>query len=168
MTLPWGLCRGIRSLGGISRAAPRKPEREAFNPPDISFELTKAQASLRHIEQAIAAFEQGLFDVAITLAGAAEGMSPETPAPNLFKVLLEHPRVATEGTPLKEWNAALNMERDWLKHTGPTHAPSMTFDRSAAAIMLVRAISKAQAALGCQSDTIETFQAWITKHVETF
>jgi hypothetical protein len=139
-----------------------------MNPPQISITLTKAEASLRHIEQAIAAFECGLFDVTITLAGAAEGMAPEVPTPHLFKMLRDHPRVVADGTPLKEWNATLNLERDWLKHAGPTHPPAMTFDRSAAAIMLVRAISKAQAAYGFQSEAIETFRAWMTKHVENF
>ena len=52
--------------------------------------LTKAEASVRHIEAAIAAFDRGLFDVTITLAGAAEGMTPETAALDLFTVLRDH------------------------------------------------------------------------------
>jgi hypothetical protein len=80
-----------------------------MNPPSVSFNLTKAEASLRHIEQAIAAFELGLFDVTITLAGAAEGMAPETAAPHLLKTLREHPRIMAEGTLPKEWNATLNL-----------------------------------------------------------
>lgn len=139
-----------------------------MNPPSASFVLTKAEASLRHIEQAIAAFELGLFDVTITLAGAAEGMAPEINAPHVLKMLRDHPRIVAAGTPSKEWYSTLNLERDWLKHHGPTHPPSMTFERSAAAIMLARAISKAQAAFGFQSEIIETFRAWITKHLENF
>jgi hypothetical protein len=46
-------------------------------PAKTSFVLTKAEASLRHIEAAITAFEQKRFDLAITLAGAAEGMAPK-------------------------------------------------------------------------------------------
>ena len=64
-----------------------------MDPPKRSLSLTKSEACLRHIEAAIAAFERGLFDVAITLAGAAEGMSPDTGAPHLFTVLRDHPRV---------------------------------------------------------------------------
>jgi len=139
-----------------------------MDPPNNSFFLTKAEASLRHIEGAIAAFEKGHYDIAITLAGAAEGMAPETAAPNLFKVLRDHPRIAAEGTTMAEWNATLNLERDWLKHAGPTHPSTMTFERSAAVIMLVRAISKTQAAFGFQSGAIEAFRAWVTKNVDDF
>jgi hypothetical protein len=133
-----------------------------------SIVLTKAEASLRHIEGAIAAFDRGLFDVTITLAGAAEGMAPETATPDLFTVLRDHPRIATEGVGRTEWIAVLNSERDWLKHTGPEHPPAMSFDQSAAAIMLIRAISKAQAAFGFQSEAIEVFRAWITENVDDF
>jgi hypothetical protein len=138
------------------------------NPPSASFVLTKAEASLRHIEQAIAAFELGLFDVTITLAGAAEGMAHEPAAPHLLKTLREHPKIVAEGTSLKEWHATLNLERDWLKDDGPSHPTSMTFERSAAAIMLVRAITKAQAAFGFQSEAVEAFRAWITRNLDDF
>ena len=53
-------------------------------PPDKSFVLTKAEAFRRHIKAAMRAFEEGRFDVAITLAGAAEGMAPETAAQTLY------------------------------------------------------------------------------------
>jgi hypothetical protein len=46
------------------------------------------------------------------------------------------------------------------------HPPTMEFDRSAAAIMLVRAISRAQAAFGFQSTAIETFRSWMIEHVD--
>jgi hypothetical protein len=132
-----------------------------------SIVLTKAEACLRHIEAAIAAFDRGLFDVTITLAGAAEQMAPETTTttPNLFTVLRDHPRIATEGVGKTEWIAVLNSERNWLKHTGPEHSSTMSFDQSGAAIMLIRAISKAQAAFGFQSEAIEVFRAWITENV---
>jgi hypothetical protein len=137
-------------------------------PAKTSIVLTKAEASLRHIEAAIAAFDREHFDVAITLAGAAEGMAPETAASDLFKVLRDHPRIAAEGVPGSQWIDVLNAERNWLKHSGSHHPPTMMFDRSAAAIMLVRAISKAHAAFCFQSEVIEAFRLWIIEHVDDF
>jgi hypothetical protein len=42
----------------------------------------------------------------------------------------------------------------------------MEFDRSSAAIMLVRAISKAQAAFGFESETIKAFRLWMNENVD--
>jgi hypothetical protein len=137
-------------------------------PATTSIALTKADASLRHIEAAIAAFGEGHFDVAITLAGAAEGMAPDNAGPALFTFLRDHPRIAAEGIGPKEWIDVINAERNWLKHTGLDHALTMTFDRSSAAIMLVRAISKAQASFGFQSEAIETFRLWMIRHIDDF
>jgi hypothetical protein len=77
--------------------------------------LTKDEAALRHIEAAMAAFERGLYDVAITLAGAAEGMVPDPPTAGLFEALRDHQKPATEGIKRREWIRALNAERNWLK-----------------------------------------------------
>ena len=133
----------------------------------MSFVLTKAEAALRHIEAAIAAFDRGLFDVAITLA-ALEGMAPNPPTASLFEAFRDHPQLATEGIERSEWIMFLNAERNWLKHTGtgPEHPLTMVFDQSSAAIMLVRAISKAQPAFGFQSEAIEAFRAWVTENVD--
>jgi hypothetical protein len=133
---------------------------------NASIILTKADASLRHIEASIAAFDEGHYDVAITLAGAAEGMAPET-GTALFPYLRDHPRIAAEGVGKTEWVSALNVERDWLKHHAPSHPATMEFERASAAIMLVRAISKAQAAFKFQSEATEEFRRWINENVET-
>jgi hypothetical protein len=42
--------------------------------PKIDLQLTIIEAATRQTDAAISAMEQGLFDVALTLAGAAEGM----------------------------------------------------------------------------------------------
>lgn len=134
--------------------------------------LTKAEAARRHIEAAIAAFDRGLFDVAITLAGAAEGIAPEgmgrnQPNPTLFEALRDHPQLEREGIEKNEWKKFLNRERNWLKHdAGPEHPPTMEFDQSSAAIMLVRAITKAQREFGVQSKAIDAFRDWVTKNVD--
>jgi hypothetical protein len=140
----------------------RAGDRAVKYPPDKSFVLTKAEASRRHIEAAIKAFEEGRFDVAITLAGAAEGMAPETTAQTLYSFARDHPGLAAQGNAKKEWFEQLNVERNWLKHAGPNHAPAMEFDRSSAAYMLIRAIDKAQVTFGFQGEDIE-FWFWTIK-----
>jgi hypothetical protein len=135
-------------------------------PGNASIVLTKAEASLRHIESAIIAFEEGRFDVAITLAGAAEGMAPKTAGPALFTFLRDHPRISAEGVGKTEWIDILNVERNWLKHDAASHPTTMEFDRSSAAIMLIRAISGAQPAFGFQSDAIENFGRWVIQHTD--
>ena len=117
-------------------------------------------------------------------------MAPEGGA-SLFHLLRDHSRIAEEsvevpwppaGTPQatspgrgsagkgtvpkdkkkeRNWINVLNAERDWLKHAGETHPSTCEFHRFAAAIWLVRAISKAHAAFGVQSTTIDAF-------IETF
>jgi hypothetical protein len=134
------------------------------SPAKTSIVLTKAAASLRQIEAAITAFEGEWFDVAITLAGAAEEMTPETTGPALFPVLRDHPRIAAEGVEKRSWVDSLNAERNWLKNAAPP--PTMEFHREAAAIMIARAINKGHAAFGIQSKLTENFEAWIKEHID--
>jgi hypothetical protein len=176
--------------GGADQGA-RKTETVRY-PENTSIVLTKAEASRRHIEAAIIAFEEERFDVTITLAGGAEGMAPEGGA-SLFQPLRDHSTIAEEGVEVRwppagtpqasprrggagkgtvpkdegqekkrDWIKVLNEEYNWLKHAGePNHPSTCEFHRFAAAIWLVRAISKAHAAFGVQSTTIDAF-------IETF
>jgi hypothetical protein len=133
-------------------------------PAKPSIVLTRDEAFRRHIEAAIIAFEEERYDVAITLAGAAEGMVPETtgPAPALFLLLRDHPTAAGK----KNWIKKLNAARNWLKHAAePNHPPNMKFDRREAVIMLVRAISKDQTA-ALQSEAIKNVTSWIKEHFD--
>ena len=85
--------------------------------PKETLTLTKIEGATRQTEAAIEAFVRGDFDIAITLAGAAEGML-ERDGPHMFSFL----RDASRGDDVKkkDWIATLNMERDWLKHpSGP-------------------------------------------------
>ena len=118
----------------------------------------------RPIEAAIAAFERGLFDIAITLAGAAEGMTPDTAAPHLFTHLRDHPRVAEIAQ--KEWVATLNVERDWLKHSNPSQPAVTSFQRAAASIMITRAVTKAEKAFGLGSPMIESYRHWLLANID--
>ena len=46
-----------------------------MNVPDKPVQITKVEAATRQVEAAIEAFRKGDFDIAITLAGAAEGIA---------------------------------------------------------------------------------------------
>jgi hypothetical protein len=82
--------------------------------------LTKEEAATRQTNAAIEAFTRGDFDIAITLAGAAEDLINRE-VKYLFSYMQKSPTVSyVDG---KVWVRTLNLERNWLKHGGPNHAP---------------------------------------------
>ena len=119
--------------------------------------LSLAEAATRQANAAIAALEQGMFDVAMTLAGAAEGMI-ERDGPHMFQWLRSAPP-AREHFSQREWTSILNMERDWLKHGG---AAEMTIDRASAAFMIARAISK----LEKWTPKMDEFKIWLVANLD--
>ena len=75
--------------------------------------LSKEAAAHRQIEAAIECWHAGKFDLAITLAGAADGMKALSDS-NLFqKILKSRPAAMKPEAAVRNINAA----RDWLKHT---------------------------------------------------
>jgi hypothetical protein len=99
--------------------------------------LTKTEAATRQVEAAVDALMRGDFDIAITLAGAAEGMI-DRDENYLFAFLRDSERVSD--VPAREWITTLNMERDWLKHS--CEPDVLTIEKEAAFIMVARAASK--------------------------
>jgi len=102
-----------------------------------SLSLTLHEAASRQVDAAIDALQAGDYDVALTLAGAAEGMIAGTDH-HLFGWLKQHPK-ALQRFDKKEWISILNSERDWLKHGGQ---PAMQIECAGAAFMIARAASK--------------------------
>jgi hypothetical protein len=125
--------------------------------PAGSQRLSLTEAATRQTNAAIAALEQGMFDVAMTLAGAAEGMIKRD-GPHMFQGLRAHPR-ALKRFSQKEWISMLNMERDWLKHGG---AAEMTIDRASAAFTIARAMSK----LDLWSTAMDEFKVWFLANLD--
>lgn len=103
-----------------------------------SLSLTLHEAASRQVDAAIDALQAGDYDVALTLAGAAEGMIERKTGHYMFGWLKQHPR-AMERFDQKQWIAILNSERDWLKHGGQ---PAMQICCADAAFMIARAASK--------------------------
>jgi hypothetical protein len=104
-----------------------------------SITLTGVRAAVRQIEAAIDHWEKNEFDIATTLAGAAEGMIVS--ARGIFDYQRNHPRVkeVLKMTPI-EYADQLNRERNWLKH--PPRHKTMRFTEYSAAFMIARALSK--------------------------
>jgi hypothetical protein len=125
--------------------------------PTNSLTLSLAEAATRQTNAAIAALESGMFDIAMTLAGAAEGMI-EREGPHMFQGLRAAPR-ALEQFSQKEWTSILNMERDWLKHGG---AAEMTIDRASAAFMIARVMSK----LDQWTPKMDEFKIWLLENLD--
>jgi hypothetical protein len=127
--------------------------------PNTRLQISKEQAATRHIEAAIDFLKRGEFDIAITLAGAAEGMLEGTARTSLFEKLRDSPKVSDIKS--KEWVSSLNTERDWLKHPTPQLPREMIFVRGQAAVMVARAVSRLS--IGTQS--IGEFAAWFINYL---
>jgi hypothetical protein len=122
-----------------------------------SIDLTLAQAATRQTDAAIDALERGEYDIALTLAGAAEGMIHRQ-GNYLFATLRDSPKARARFTQ-KEWIAVLNIDRDWLKHGG---SDSMTIECAAAAFMIARAATK----LEVWTPKMEAFKVWMFDHLD--
>jgi hypothetical protein len=108
--------------------------------------LTKNEAALRQTMAAIEMYLQGRYECAVTLAGAAEGMVPKSEnsmhQAHLTREVPESLR-HTEYAALDKTgrNRFWNEQRDWLKHTGDSHPPSMSIIKLDAESMISRAIT---------------------------
>jgi hypothetical protein len=128
--------------------------------PDRILTITKPEGASRQVEEAIKALQRGDFDIAVTLAGAAEGML-ERPGLHLWAFMINSPKAAEFEK--KEVIGALNAERDWLKHPTPNGSESLTLTRAEAAFMIARAASK----LETWSPQMDDFKDWLVENLVT-
>jgi hypothetical protein len=82
---------------------------------------------------------RGDFDIATTLASAAEGML-QRDGLHLFSFLRAAQSV--QEVVRKEWITVLDQERDWLKHCNPNDAPTLSLTNFEAGKMIAKAASK--------------------------
>lgn len=127
-----------------------------YDPVIGTLKLTKQAAASRQISAAIDALERGAYDVAITLAGAAEGMLPEIASQPLFRMLRDNPNVPPH-IERKHWLSAINAERDWLKHPTTVLGDTLEIDLNDACIMVLRALAK----LPEWTPRMELFKDWV-------
>ena len=137
-----------------------KPERRFSGPrlPADPVKLTLTEGATRQVEAAINALERGDFDVALTLAGAAEGMLKRE-GHHVFAGLRDNPRVKERFDQKKDWITLLNRERDWLKHGGDDEMQIECFD---AAMMVARAASK----LEVWTPKMDDFRNWFLQNLD--
>jgi hypothetical protein len=121
--------------------------------------ITKAEGASRQVEEAIKALQRGDFDVAVTLAGAAEGML-ERPGLHMWAFMMNSPKAAAFEK--KELIGALNADRDWLKHPTSNESETLTLSRAEAAFMIARAASK----LETWSPLMEDFKNWLVENLD--
>lgn len=112
-------------------------------------------AATRQVEAAIDAIERGDYDVAITLAGAAEGMLPELAHQPLFTMMRDNPKVPPELSK-KVWISTLNAERDWLEHPTVVLGEEINLELGDGVFMLLRAFAR----LPSWTPRMYEFKAW--------
>ncbi|QHP69543.1 hypothetical protein EI171_20980 [Bradyrhizobium sp. LCT2] len=147
----------------MDRLNPKAKPRRRFRGPRVPVDplkLTLAQAATRQVDAAIDAFERGKFDIAVTLAGASEGMI-ERDGHHLFAGLRDNPRAKERFSKQKDWINVLNRELYWLKHGGDDAMEITCFD---AAMMIARAASKLEAR--DWTPKMEDFRVWFLKNLD--
>jgi hypothetical protein len=101
------------------------------------FHMTKREAAIQQIEAAISAFHAGQFAVAITLAGAADGIGPAK-AGGIWETVRDNPNRPIADR--KKWIARLNGTRDWLKHD--QEEPTRNLVAFEVGLAIIRAMDK--------------------------
>jgi len=141
----------------------REQRRRRFRGPRLpaaTLNLTLTEAASRQVHSAIGAFERGRFDVAVTLAGAAEGMIKRE-GHYLFAALRDNPRAKERFAEKKDWINQLNREHYWLKHGGDDAMEITAFD---AAMMIARAASKLEEP--DWTPRMEGFRDWFLQNLD--
>jgi len=119
--------------------------------------LTLVEAAIRQTDAAIDALQRGDYDIALTLAGAAEGMM-QRPDRHMFSGLRDSPKARAIFSK-DEWITIHNRERDWLKHGG---CDTMEIDCAAAAFMIARVAAK----LEVWTPKIDEFKIWLINNLD--
>lgn len=112
---------------------------------DVPVTLTKLDAAQQQLEGAIQQLFFGNWACAVTLAGAAEGILPETgKCDDIFSVA-RHLAVEDHGRKEKEFSTNANKLVHWLKHNQkdkPNFAPTYSIEQEDAVRLILRAYSR--------------------------
>jgi hypothetical protein len=135
----------------------------------VSIDTHIRLASMRQIHRAIDHLHNGEYECAITLAGAAEGMLPETWKPHFrekVKVLSKSPEIREAGGATGE-NDYIN----WLKHgslkRGGPRFETATIPAEENLAVVYRAISKYRAVYDDLSPQMFSYLNWLKVWLET-
>ncbi|KJC47324.1 hypothetical protein UB31_18900 [Bradyrhizobium sp. LTSP849] len=128
------------------------------NLPATPLHLTLEEAASRQVDAAIDALQRGDFDVALTLAGAAEGMIKRD-GQHMFSWLRDNPKAAERFPDKKQWINVLNRELYWLKHGGEE---TMEIDCATTVFMIARAMTK----LEVWTPKMDGFKPWLISNLD--
>jgi hypothetical protein len=123
-------------------------------------ETNRQQASMRQIHAAIDHLHKGEFESSITLAGAAEGVLPNTEKPHLFQKI----KKMADSLPADPSGATkVNALTNWTKHG--THETASISEQDAIEV-ITRAISKFIALYGAQPKEMKAFSEWAIERLQ--
>jgi hypothetical protein len=135
----------------------------------VSIETDIWLASMRQIHCSVEHLHRGDYECAITLAGAAEGMVPETWKPHFrqkLKAFARSPKVQEEGGAVGE-NDYIN----WLKHgslkSGGPRFEKATIPPEEGVVVVYRAITKYNAVYDDLSPQMLSCLNWLKTWLET-
>jgi hypothetical protein len=129
----------------------------------VSIDTHVRLAAMRQINRAIDHCVNGEYECAITLAGAAEGMLPDTWKPHFRQRIKDSARLAA----IKEEGGATGPEdfKNWLKHgtlvRGGPRIEKATIPAEESVAMVYRAITKYQAVYDDISPQMLRFLNWM-------
>jgi hypothetical protein len=125
-------------------------------------------ASMRQMHAAIDHVNRGDFECAITLAGAAEGMLPNTDEPHFrqkVKALSTSPEIKAEGGA-----TGPNDYINWLKHgqidRGGPRIETAAISEVEMIAVVWRAITKFQATYHYTTSQMQSFAEWAKSHLQ--
>jgi hypothetical protein len=125
-------------------------------------------ASTRQIHAAINHMHQGHFECAITLAGAGEGILPNTDNPHFRQKVKELEQRLPKGN---NGEIGANALINWLKHgrVSPKEEriETATISQLEVTVVIWRAISKFIAVYGSSTPQMESFAIWAAKELVT-
>lgn len=134
---------------------------DAFSPSTSVLKVSKVEAARRQTEAAIDALEKGNFDIAITLAAAAEGMLPDDAGVALWPTMKDNPKAIAIFKSPKRWADILNQDVHWLKHQTKDYPSALEFTAEGASFVVARAISK----LDPWSERMKDFSVWFLREI---
>jgi hypothetical protein len=133
-----------------------------------SIDTNTRYASMRQIHAAIEHIKRGDFECAITLAGAAEGMLPDTDEPHFRQKMIALEKAMPEVD--KKFKGANNFI-NWLKHgrivkNGPRYE-NATIGLLDPLATIYRAITKFEATYDDLSPQMKGYKSWLAVELQT-
>jgi hypothetical protein len=133
-----------------------------------SIETKIRYASMRQIHAAIEHINRGDFECAITLAGAAEGMLPDTDKPHFRQKVIALQEAMPEAA--KRFKGA-NDFINWLKHgaiaKGGPRFETAVINQLEIFATIYRAITKFEATYDDLSPQMKSFKSWLLEELQT-